>query len=331
MKVAVVGATGLVGQVMLNVLKERQFPVSDFIPVASQRSVGKPIEFNGKTYSIHSMQDAVNAKPDVAIFSAGGGVSKEWAPQFAAVGTTVIDNSSAWRMDPDKKLCVPEVNANQLSEADKIIANPNCSTIQMVVALAPLHEKYKIKRLVISTYQAVTGTGVKAVEQMEAERNGAEAQMVYPHPIDLNCIPHGGSFNEDGYTTEETKLVNETRKIMSAPDIRVTATVVRIPVYGGHSESVNVEFENDFDLKEVKQLLEIAPGITVQDNWSDNEYPMPLYCKDKDDVFVGRIRRDHSNPNSLNLWIVSDNLRKGAATNAVQIAEYLVQNKLLGA
>lgn len=331
MKVAVVGATGLVGQVMLQVLKERQFPVSEFIAVASSRSVGKPIDFNGNTYRIHSMQDAIDAKPDVAIFSAGGGVSKEWAPKFAEVGTTVIDNSSAWRTDPSKKLCVPEINANQLVREDKIIANPNCSTIQMVVALAPLHEKYGIKRLVISTYQSVSGTGVKAVEQMEAERKGSEVTMVYPHPIDLNCIPHGGSFEEDGYTTEEVKLVFETRKIMSAPEIRITATVVRIPVIGGHSESVNVEFDQDFDLEEVKALLEAAPGVTVQDNWSENQYPMPLYCKDKDDVFVGRIRRDHSNPNSLNLWIVSDNLRKGAATNAVQIAEYLVQQNLLGA
>lgn len=330
MKIAVVGATGLVGQVMLNVLKERNFPVSDFIPVASARSVGKPIEFNGKTYSIHGMQDAVNAKPDIAIFSAGGSVSKEWAPRFAEVGTTVIDNSSAWRMDPSKKLCVPEINADQLSKEDKIIANPNCSTIQMVVALAPLHNKYGMKRLVISTYQSVSGTGVKAVEQMEAERTGKEATMAYPHPIDLNCIPHGGSFNDDGYTTEEVKLVTETRKIMRVPDLRVTATVVRIPVYGGHSESVNIEFEQDFDLEEVRQLLEAAPGVTVQDDWSKNQYPMPLYCKDKDDVFVGRIRRDHSNPNSLNLWIVSDNLRKGAATNAVQIAEYLLQQSLVG-
>ncbi len=329
MKVAVVGATGLVGQVMLDILKERQFPVSEFIAVASSRSVGKPIEFNGNTYSIHSMQDAIDAKPDIAIFSAGGGVSKEWAPKFAEVGTTVIDNSSAWRMDTSKKLCVPEINANQLTTEDKIIANPNCSTIQMVVALAPLHQKYNIKRLVISTYQAVTGTGVKAVEQMEAERNGTEAIMAYPHPIDLNCIPHGGSFTDSGYTTEEIKLVEETRKIMSAPDIRITATVVRIPVYGGHSESVNIEFEHDFNIEEVKQLLEAAPGVTVQDNPADNQYPMPLFSKNKDDVFVGRIRRDLSNPNSLNLWIVSDNLRKGAATNAIQIAEYLSENKLL--
>lgn len=330
MKVAVVGATGLVGQVMLNVLKERQFPVTDFIPVASQRSVGKPIEFNSKTYTIHSMQEAIDARPDVAIFSAGGGVSKEWAPRFAEVGTTVIDNSSAWRMDTSKKLCVPEINANQLTKEDKIIANPNCSTIQMVVALAPLHEKYGIKRLVISTYQSVSGTGVKAVEQMEAERKGTEPVMAYPHPIDLNCIPHGGSFTDSGYTTEEIKLVDETRKIMSAPNIRVTATVVRIPVYGGHSESVNVEFDRDFEVEDIRQLLEAAPGVTVQDNMTENQYPMPLFCKDKDDVFVGRIRRDLSNPNSLNLWIVSDNLRKGAATNAIQIAEYLVDNKLLG-
>lgn len=330
MKVAVVGATGLVGGVMRQVLEEHKFPVTEFIPVASARSVGKPIHFNGREYTIVSMDDAIKMRPHIAIFSAGGKTSLKHAPRFAAVGTTVVDNSSAWRMYDDKKLVVPEINAHLLTENDKIIANPNCSTIQMVLALAPLHKKYGIKRLVISTYQAVTGTGVQAVRQMEEERDGkTAASPAYPHPIDLNCIPHGGSFQEDGYTTEETKLVNETRKILGAPDIRITATVVRIPVYGGHSESVNVEFERDFDLDELRRLLEAEPGITVQDDADNNVYPMPLFSKDKDDVFVGRLRRDFSQPNSLNMWIVSDNLRKGAATNAVQIAQYLVENNLL--
>ncbi len=330
MKVAVVGVTGLVGGVMLKVLEEQNFPVSELIPVASARSVGKQISYRGQSYTVVSMDDAISKRPDIAIFSAGGKTSLEHAPRFAEVGTTVVDNSSAWRMYDDKKLVVPEVNAHVLTKADKIIANPNCSTIQMVVALAPLHKKYGIKRLVISTYQAVTGTGVQAVRQMEAERNGTDVDMVYPHPIDLNCLPHGGSFGDDGYTTEEVKLVNETRKIMGAPDMRITATVVRVPVYGGHSESVNIEFERDFDLAEVFNLMENAPGITVQDDWKNNVYPMPLFSKDKDDVFVGRIRRDFSNPKSLNMWIVSDNLRKGAATNAVQIAQHLVEHKLLG-
>lgn len=330
MKVAVVGVTGLVGGVMRQVLEEQQFPITEFIPVASARSVGKKVRFNGQEHTVVSMDDAIKMRPHLAIFSAGGSTSLEYAPQFAAVGTTVVDNSSAWRMQNDKKLVVPEINAHLLTEADKIIANPNCSTIQMVVALGPLHEKYGIKRLVISTYQAVTGTGVKAVKQLEDERAGQATEPVYPHPIDLNCLPHGGSFQEDGYTTEETKLVNETRKILGAPDIRITATVVRVPVYGGHSESVNVEFEQDFDLKELRELLENAPGITVQDDFANNVYPMPLYSKDKDDVFVGRLRRDFSQPNSLNMWIVSDNLRKGAATNAVQIAQYLAEHKLLG-
>jgi len=330
MKVAVVGVTGLVGGVMRQVLEEQQFPITEFIPVASARSVGKKVRFNGQEHTIVGISDAIAMRPHLAIFSAGGSTSLEYAPKFAAVGTTVVDNSSAWRMHDDKKLVVPEINANLLTEADKIIANPNCSTIQMVVALGPLHEKYGIKRLVISTYQAVTGTGVKAVKQMEDERAGQATEPVYPHPIDLNCLPHGGSFQEDGYTTEETKLVNETRKILGAPDIRITATVVRVPVYGGHSESVNVEFDRDFDLKELRELLENAPGITVQDDLANNVYPMPLYSKDKDDVFVGRLRRDFSQPKSLNMWIVSDNLRKGAATNAVQIAQYLAEHKLLG-
>lgn len=329
MKVAVVGVTGLVGGVMRRVLEEQQFPITEFIPVASARSVGKKVDFNGKEYTIVSMDDAIAMRPHIAIFSAGGGTSLEHAPRFAAVGTTVIDNSSAWRMDDTKKLVVPEINANQLTQADKIIANPNCSTIQMVVALAPLHKKYGIKRLVVSTYQAVTGTGVKAVQQMEDERAGKAPEPVYPHPIDLNCLPHAGSFDEDGYTTEETKLVNETRKIMSAPDMKITATVVRVPVYGGHSESVNIEFEQDFDLDEVRNLLENFPGITVQDDLENNVYPMPLFSQHKDDVFVGRIRRDFSQANSLNMWVVSDNLRKGAATNAVQIAQYLAENNLL--
>jgi len=330
MKVAVVGVTGLVGGVMRQVLEEQQFPITEFIPVASARSVGKKVRFNGQEHTIVGISDAIAMRPHLAIFSAGGSTSLEYAPKFAAVGTTVVDNSSAWRMHDDKKLVVPEINANLLTEADKIIANPNCSTIQMVVALGPLHEKYGIKRLVISTYQAVTGTGVKAVKQMEDERAGQATEPVYPHPIDLNCLPHGGSFQEDGYTTEETKLVNETRKILGAPDIRITATVVRVPVYGGHSESVNVEFDRDFDLKELRELLENAPGITVQDDLANNVYPMPLYSKDKDDVFVGRLRRDFSQPKSLNMWIVSDNLRKGAAINAVQIAQYLAEHKLLG-
>jgi len=330
MKVAVVGVTGLVGGVMRQILEEQRFPITEFIPVASARSVGKKVRFNGQEHTIVGIGDAIAMRPHLAIFSAGGSTSLEYAPKFAAVGTTVVDNSSAWRMHDDKKLVVPEINANLLTEADKIIANPNCSTIQMVVALGPLHEKYGIKRLVISTYQAVTGTGVKAVKQMEDERAGQATEPVYPHPIDLNCLPHGGSFQEDGYTTEETKLVNETRKILGAPDIRITATVVRVPVYGGHSESVNVEFDRDFDLKELRELLENAPGITVQDDLANNVYPMPLYSKDKDDVFVGRLRRDFSQPKSLNMWIVSDNLRKGAATNAVQIAQYLAEHKLLG-
>ncbi|RYZ56616.1 MAG: aspartate-semialdehyde dehydrogenase [Chitinophagaceae bacterium] len=329
MKVAVVGATGLVGTKMLQVLAERAFPVSELIPVASERSVGKEVEFKGKKYTIVGMQDAIALKPAVAIFSAGGSTSLEWAPKFAEAGITVIDNSSAWRMDPTKPLVVPEVNADILTAADKIIANPNCSTIQMVVALQPLHKKYGIKRVVVSTYQSVTGTGKKAVDQLFNERDKKEGEMAYKYPIDLNVIPQIDVFLDNGYTKEEMKMVNETKKIMGDESIRVTATTVRIPVIGGHSESVNIEFENDFDLAEVKQLLSEAPGVVVQDDPSQQQYPMPLWAHEKDEVFVGRIRRDETQPNSLNMWIVSDNLRKGAATNAVQIAEYLLQKGIL--
>lgn len=329
MKVAVAGATGLVGTKMLQVLAERNFPVTELILVASERSVGKEITFKGKQYKIVSMQDAIDAKPALALFSAGGGTSLEWAPKFAAAGITVVDNSSAWRMDKDKKLVVPEVNASALSAEDKIIANPNCSTIQMVVVLKPLHDKYKIKRVVVSTYQSVTGTGVKAVTQLMNERSGITGEMAYKYPIDLNAIPHIDSFTENGYTKEEMKMVNETKKIMGDDSIKVTATCVRIPTMGGHSESVNIEFENDFDLEEVKSILSEAPGVVVQDDNDNFIYPMPLTGHDKDDTFVGRIRRDETQPNTLNCWIVSDNLRKGAATNAVQIAEELVRKGLL--
>ncbi|HVU58581.1 MAG TPA: aspartate-semialdehyde dehydrogenase [Puia sp.] len=329
MKVAVVGATGLVGTKMLDVLAERNFPVTELIPVASERSVGKEVEFKGKKYKVVSATDAIAAKPAVAIFSAGGGTSLEWAPKFAAAGITVIDNSSAWRMDPTKKLVVPELNADALTKEDKIIANPNCSTIQMVVALNPLHRKYKVKRIVVSTYQSVTGTGVKAVTQLLNERKGVQGEMAYKYPIDLNVIPQIDVFLDNGYTKEEMKMVNETKKIMRDDSIRVTATTVRIPVMGGHSEAVNVEFENDFDLAEVKQLLSKAPGVVVVDDPSTQQYPMPKDAHDKDDVFVGRLRRDETQPNTLNMWVVSDNLRKGAATNAVQIAEYLVEQKLI--
>ncbi|WP_046743398.1 aspartate-semialdehyde dehydrogenase [Kordia zhangzhouensis] len=329
MKVAVVGATGMVGTVMLQVLAEQNFPVSTLIPVASERSVGKEINYQGKAYPIVSMQDAVNAQPDIALFSAGGNTSLEWAPKFEAVGTTVIDNSSAWRMDHTKKLVVPEINANELTRTDKIIANPNCSTIQMVVALAPLHKKYKIKRIVVSTYQSITGTGVKAVQQLENEYAGQKGEMAYPYPIHRNALPHCDVFENNGYTKEEMKLVRETQKILDDKSIAITATAIRIPVVGGHSESVNVEFENDFDIDEVRKLLHESPGVIVQDNPDVNVYPMPIYAEGKDDVFVGRIRRDGSQPNSLNMWIVSDNLRKGAATNAVQIAQHLVANKLV--
>ncbi|MFL9481693.1 aspartate-semialdehyde dehydrogenase [Chitinophagaceae bacterium LWZ2-11] len=329
MKVAVVGATGLVGSKMLQVLAERNFPVTELLPVASERSVGKEVEFKGVKYKIISMQDAIAAKPAVAIFSAGGNTSLEWAPKFAEAGIKVIDNSSAWRMDPTKKLVVPEVNAEALTKDDYIIANPNCSTIQMVVALQPLHKKYKIKRVVVSTYQSVTGTGKKAVDQLYNERKGAEGEMAYKYQIDLNVIPQIDVFLDNGYTKEEMKMVKETNKIMQDDSIRVTATTVRIPVVGGHSESVNVEFENDFDLNEVKDVLSKAPGVIVQDEPSQQLYPMPLWAHEKDEVFVGRLRRDETQPNTLNMWIVSDNLRKGAATNAVQIAEYLLSKGLL--
>jgi aspartate-semialdehyde dehydrogenase len=329
MKVAVVGATGMVGNVMLEVLREHSFPVTELIPVASAKSVGKEIEFGGLKAVVHSMEQAIAKKPDIALFSAGGSTSLEWAPKFAEVGTTVIDNSSAWRMEPDKKLIIPEINAHLLTKEDKIIANPNCSTIQMLIALAPLHKKYGVKRVVVSTYQSITGTGVKAVQQMENERNGAKGEMAYPYQIDRNCLPHCDVFLDNGYTKEEMKLTKETKKILD-PNIHVTATAVRVPVVGGHSEALNVEFEQDFDLSEVRKLLADAEGVTLQDNTDVNNYPMPLYSQGKDDVFVGRIRRDESQPNTLNMWVVADNLRKGAATNAVQIAKYLVKNGLVG-
>jgi aspartate-semialdehyde dehydrogenase len=330
MKIAVIGATGLVGRTMLKVLEERNFPVDIIIPVASEKSVGMEVTFMGKTYKIISLTDAVKAKPDIALFSAGGSVSLEWAPKFAEAGTTVIDNSSAWRMDKTKKLIVPEVNASVLTATDKIIANPNCSTIQMVVALMPLHEKYKIKRVVVSTYQSVSGTGHKGVSQMMDERIGKSGVKAYPYDIDMNVIPHIDLFLENAYTKEEMKMVNETKKIMGDENIRLTATTVRVPVKGGHSESVNIEFETDFKIEDVKNLLKQSKGIIVVDDPSKNIYPMPKDAEGRDEVFVGRIRRDESQPNTLNIWIVADNLRKGAATNAVQIAEYLVEKSLVG-
>lgn len=328
MKVAVVGATGLVGTKIIQVLEERNFPITELVPVASEKSVGKEVSYKGQKYKVVSMQTAIDMKPAVALFSAGGDTSKEWAPKFAAAGITVIDNSSAWRMDPTKKLVVPEINANELSKDDKIIANPNCSTIQMVVALNPLHKKYKIKRVVVSTYQSVTGTGVKAVDQLMNERKGIKGEMAYHYPIDLNVIPQIDVFTENGYTKEEMKMVNETKKIMDE-SIRVTATTVRIPVMGGHSESVNVEFENEYDMAEVRSLLETAPGVILVDDVKNLKYPMPMDAHDKDAVLVGRLRRDETQDKTLNMWIVADNLRKGAATNAVQIAEYLMSNKLV--
>jgi aspartate-semialdehyde dehydrogenase len=331
MKVAVVGATGLVGTKMLQILEERNFPVTELIPVASEKSVGKEVTFKGKQYKVVSVEDAIKQKPDLALFSAGGSTSLAQAPLFAEAGTTVVDNSSAWRMDPTKKLVVPEVNANVLTAEDKIIANPNCSTIQMVVALKPLHDKYKIKRIVVSTYQSVTGTGVKAVDQLFNERKGiTDGPRAYSYPIDLNVIPHIDVFTDNGYTKEEMKMIKETQKIMGDDSIKVTATTVRIPVIGGHSESVNIEFENDFDLAEVRDILSKAPGVLVVDDVANLKYPMPLDAHEKDEVFVGRIRRDESQAKTLNCWIVSDNLRKGAATNAVQIAEYLVAKHLIG-
>jgi len=329
MKVAVVGATGLVGTKMLQVLAERNFPVTELIPVASEKSIGKQVEFKGNKFTIVGYADAIAAKPNVAIFSAGGSTSLELAPLFAAAGITVIDNSSAWRMDPTKKLVVPEVNADVLSATDKIIANPNCSTIQLVVVLKPLHDKYKIKRVVVSTYQSVTGTGVKAVDQLMNERKGIKGEMAYKYPIDLNAIPQIDVFLDNGYTKEEMKMTNETVKIIGDSNIKLTATTVRIPVMGGHSESVNIEFENDFNLDEVRALLSKAPGVVVEDDIANSIYPMPLTAHEKDETFVGRIRRDETQANTLNCWIVSDNLRKGAATNAVQIAEYLLGKGLL--
>ena len=329
MKIAVVGATGLVGSKMLQVLEERNFPVTELIPVASEKSVGKEVTFKGKKYKVVSAEDAIAARPDIALFSAGGSTSLALAPKFAEAGVTVIDNSSAWRMDASKKLVVPEVNADVLTKEDKIIANPNCSTIQMVLVLKPLNEKYDIKRVVVSTYQSVTGTGVKAVQQMENERNNVKGEMAYKYPIDKNALPHIDVFLENGYTKEEMKMVNETRKIIGDDSIQLTATCVRIPVVGGHSESLNIEFENDFDLDEVRKILSKAPGVVVQDDVENFVYPMPLSAHEKDETFVGRIRRDESQPKTLNCWVVSDNLRKGAATNAVQIAEYLVEKGLV--
>jgi aspartate-semialdehyde dehydrogenase len=330
MKVAVVGATGLVGTKMLQVLAERNFPVTELIPVASEKSVGKEVAFMGKQYKVVGMQTAIDMKPAVALFSAGGVTSTEWAPAFAAAGITVIDNSSAWRMDPTKKLVVPEINASELTADDKIIANPNCSTIQMVVALAPLHNRYKCRRIVVSTYQSVTGTGVKAVNQLMNERQGIAGEMAYKYPIDLNVIPQIDVFLENGYTKEEMKMVLETKKIMGDDSIRVTATTVRIPVMGGHSESVNIEFEEEFELAEVRDLLSSAPGVVLVDDPASQQYPMPMDAHERDDVFVGRLRRDETQPRTLNMWIVSDNLRKGAATNAVQIAEYLMGKGMIG-
>ncbi|CAL2105718.1 Aspartate-semialdehyde dehydrogenase [Tenacibaculum sp. 190524A02b] len=329
MKVAVVGATGMVGNVMLQVLAERNFPVTELIPVASERSVGKLMSYQGKEYSVVNLATAVEMKPDVALFSAGGSTSLEWAPKFAEAGTTVIDNSSAWRMDPTKKLVVPEINGDVLTSDDKIIANPNCSTIQLVMALAPLHKEYKMKRVVISTYQSVSGTGVKAVQQLDNEEAGVEGEMAYPHPIGRNALPHCDIFLENGYTKEEMKLVKEPKKILRDDSFSVTATAVRIPTAGGHSESVNVQFENDFELEKVLDILGKTDGVVVQDNVQENVYPMPILANNKDEVFVGRIRRDESQSNTLNMWIVADNLRKGAATNTVQIAEYLVEKNIL--
>jgi aspartate-semialdehyde dehydrogenase len=329
MKVAVVGATGLVGSQMIRVLEERNFPVTTFIPVASEKSVGKKVTYKGKEYTVVGMQDAIDMKPQLAVFSAGGTTSKTWAPKFAEVGTTVVDNSSAWRMEPDIKLVVPEVNAHVLTKSDKIIANPNCSTIQMVVALKGLHKAYQVKRIVVSTYQSVTGTGKRAVDQLMNERKGIEGEMAYPHKIDMNALPHIDVFLENGYTKEEMKMVNETRKILEDDSIRVTATTVRIPVIGGHSESVNVEFDREFELDEVRRILSNTPGVIVMDDPKNNVYPMPIISHNRDEVFVGRLRRDETQSKTLNMWIVSDNLRKGAATNAIQIAEYLVEKKLI--
>ena len=329
MRIAVVGATGMVGEIMLKVLAERNFPVTELYLVASERSVGKKINFKGKDYEVIGLQTAVDLKPDIALFSAGGETSLEWAPKFAENGTTVVDNSSAWRMDKTKKLVIPEINASELTKEDKIIANPNCSTIQLLMALKPLHDAFKIKRVIVSTYQSITGTGVKAVEQLENEYEGEKGEMAYPYPIHKNALPHCDVFQENGYTKEEMKLTKETKKILGDESVLVSATAIRIPVVGGHSESVNIEFENEFDEAEVRKILSEFPGVTVQDNPVTNTYPMPIYAEGKDDVFVGRIRRDYSQPKSLNMWVVADNLRKGAATNTIQIAEYLIENKLV--
>jgi aspartate-semialdehyde dehydrogenase len=329
MKVAVVGATGMVGEVMLKVLAERNFPITELLLVASERSVGKKLTYKNKEYTVIGLAEAVAAKPQIAIFSAGGDTSLEWAPKFAAVGTTVVDNSSAWRMDPTKKLIVPEINANELTKDDKIIANPNCSTIQMVLALSQLHKKYKMKRVVVSTYQSVSGTGVKAVRQLENEIAGIEGEMAYPYPISRNVLPHCDTFLENGYTKEEMKLAREPQKIFNDKTFSVTATAVRVPTAGGHSEAVNVQFENDFDLADVRQIISDTPGVILQDNTATNSYPMPILAHNKDEVFVGRLRRDESQPNTLNMWIVADNLRKGAATNAIQIGEYLIEKNLV--
>ncbi len=329
MRVAVVGATGMVGRIMLKVLEERNFPITELYPVASEKSIGKEIYFKNKAYKVIGLEEAVSLKPDLALFSAGGDTSLEWAPKFAENGTTVVDNSSAWRMDKTKKLIIPEINADELTPEDKIIANPNCSTIQLLMALKPLHDKYKIRRVVVSTYQSITGTGVKAVQQLENEYAGKKGEMAYPYPIHKNAIPQCDVFTDNGYTKEEMKLTNETKKILGDETVQVSATAIRIPVVGGHSESVNVEFENDFVEGDVRKILNDFPGVTVKDNPELNTYPMPIYAEGKDDVFVGRIRRDYSQPKTLNMWIVADNLRKGAATNAVQIAEYLMKNKLI--
>ncbi len=328
MKIALVGVTGMVGNIMLQVLEEKNFPVSELIPVASENSVGKKITFKGKDYSVISLSDAVSKKPNIALFSAGSEISLKWAEKFAEVGTTVIDNSSAWRMDTSKKLIIPEINAHKLTKDDKIISNPNCSTIQMLMALAPLHKKYVIKRVIVSTYQSITGTGMKAVKQLENENNGINGEKAYPYQIYKNALPHCDSFEENGYTKEELKLVNETHKILD-PNIAVTATAVRIPVVGGHSESVNIEFENDFSLDEIRKILQETKGVIVEDDIKNNKYPMPINSEGKNEVFVGRIRKDFSQKNSLNMWIVADNLRKGAATNTIQIAEYLVDKKFV--
>ena len=329
MKLAVVGATGMVGEVMLQVLSERNFPYTELIPVASERSVGKKVECGSNSHEVVGLETAVSMKPDVALFSAGGSTSLEWAPKFAEAGTVVIDNSSAWRMDPTKKLIIPEINANQLTSSDKIIANPNCSTIQMLVALAPLQDHYGIERIVVSTYQSITGTGVKAVQQLENEYKGEKGDMAYPYPIHRNALPHCDVFMDNGYTKEEMKLVNETHKILNDPSIGITATAIRIPVLGGHSESINVQLRKDFELEAIRELLNESPGVVVQDNPETNSYPMPIYVAGKNEVFVGRIRKDESQNKTLNLWVVADNLRKGAATNTIQIAEYLLKENLI--